>query len=376
MNIVQLITELLPGGAERVLVDLCLGLARRGHQVKVVALRPFIRESVIINELRNAGIPVLNIGLRKLMPWRLLYLRKLLTDIHPDIVHSHLFHANIVSRLNGFKRDYKLINTVHTMESRQAKRWYFWIDGMTLQWCDVQTAVSAATRNFHAEHLRINPDDMPVIYNGIVTPKKLFENEITQLRKEWGVAHCSAVIGSVGRLGYEKGYDLLFDALPPIADKIPAGQNWGIVIIGEGAEREKLEKLAKNAPSSIKICLPGFRRDAAECIGAFDLFIMPSRYEGFGLALIEAMSHGLQIIASEIGPLQELLKGYANGQFVNFKKHNTALLAEKIAKVISQPTILQPDLSFTSDKMVEKYLELYTSLLPHESQSCDFYDQT
>lgn len=363
MNIVQLITELQPGGAERVLVDLCLGLVRRGHQVKVIALRPFIADSVIVDELKCAGITVLNIGLRKSMPWRVLYIRKLLNDIKPDIVHSHLFHANLVSRLNSYNRYFRLINTVHTMETRKSKQWYFLADKMTLSWCDVQTAVSESARNFHAEHLCINPDTMPVIHNGIVTPKKLSATDINKLRIEWGLDNCSAVIGSIGRLGHEKGYDMVIEALPQIAAFVPAGQTWGVVIIGEGTERDKLEKMAKNAPPAIKVCLPGFRRDAAECIGAFDLFIMPSRYEGFGLALIEAMSHGLPIIASEIGPLRELLKNYSNGCFWDFSANSTAALAEKIFHTIQKKSLPSPDLSFTSDKMVENYLELYNSQL-------------
>jgi glycosyltransferase involved in cell wall biosynthesis len=249
------------------------------------------------------------------------------------------------------------------METRKSKQWYFLADKMTLSLCDVQTAVSESARNFHAEHLCINPDIMPVIHNGIVTPKKLSATDINKLLIEWGVDNCSAVIGSIGRLGHEKGYDMVIEALPQIAALVPAGQTWGVVIIGEGAERDKLERMAKNAPPTIKVCLPGFRRDAAECIGAFDLFLMPSRYEGFGLALIEAMSHGLPIIASKIGPLHELLKNYSNGCFWDFSANPTTALAEKIFYTIEQKSLPSPDLSFTSDKMVENYLELYNSQL-------------
>jgi glycosyltransferase involved in cell wall biosynthesis len=363
MKIVQIITELRPGGAERVLVELCRGLIQRGHNVTVIALRPLPAESVIINDLKELGVTILSVGLRKLQPWRIFSIKKLLDAIKPDIVHSHLFHANLTARLNGFGRKYKLVNTVHTTEVRDEKKWYFWLDKLTLNYCDCQTAVSEAARDFHAEHLGIQHQSMPIIYNGIIAPSRPSPEETASLRAGWCMDDCSSVIGSVGRLGHEKGFDLLLKSTQKISEHIPEGEKWGIVIIGEGLERENLEKLAAQAPSNVKIQLPGFRRDAARCIGAFDLFIMPSRYEGFGLVLIEAMSHGVPVITSDIGPLRELLKNYPNGKYFNFQHSAPEELGKEILSLLTNSNPGLPDLSFTSDKMVEDYLHLYNDLL-------------
>ncbi|MFA7231911.1 MAG: glycosyltransferase [Victivallaceae bacterium] len=363
MKIVQIITELRPGGAERVLVELCAGLIKRGHEVIVIALRPLPEDSVIIHDLKDLGVTILGLGLRKLQPWRIFTLRRLLSDINPDIVHSHLIHANLATRLSGFKRKYQLVNTVHTMEIRRTKKWYFTLDKLTLPLCDCQTAVSEAARNFHCQKLDILAERMPVIYNGIVAPKHLSQKETTALRTEWGMEKCSAVIGSVGRLGHEKGFDLLMKALPEISSHVPAGEIWGMVIIGEGTERENLERLAAKAPENIRLALPGFRKDAARCIGAFDLFVMPSRYEGFGLVLIEAMAHGIPVLVSNIGPLRELIKAYQGGHFFDFNSGNTLELGKQVYQLVTAVHLRNPDLSFTSDKMVEDYLKLYERLL-------------
>jgi glycosyltransferase involved in cell wall biosynthesis len=362
MKIIQVITELRPGGAERVLADLCIGLRHRNHEVTVVALEPLPRESVIINELHEHGIAIESMNLTKATPWRLFSLRALLKRLQPDVVHSHLIHANLVTRLNLPGTKYKLVNTVHTMESRKRKFWYFLTDLLTLPLCDVQTAVSEAARDFHAGRLHIKPDSMPIIYNGIVAPRQLSYEEITLLRNSWGFAGCKAVFGSVGRLGHEKGYDTLLKMLPELSKLVPSGEKWGLVIIGEGSERGALERLAKNAPENIVVALPGFRQDASDCIGAFNLFVMPSRYEGFGLVLIEAMAHGVPVIASEIGPLKELLRNYPNGMFFDFKNQSTAALAKLIAGKIINSTVSAPDLSFASEKMIEDYLALYRQL--------------
>jgi glycosyltransferase involved in cell wall biosynthesis len=225
--------------------------------------------------------------------------------------------------------------------------------------CDIQTAVSEAARDFHAARMHVKAQSMPVIYNGIVAPKRLRQDEVEQLRNAWGFAGCSAVFGSVGRLGHEKGYDILLKMLPELSRHVPAGEKWGLVIIGEGAERHHLERLAKDAPGNILVTLPGFRKDASNCIGAFNLFVMPSRYEGFGLALIEAMAHGVPVVASEIGPLKELLRNYPNGVFFDFKNQPPAMLAKLIADKIINGAVSSPDLSFTSEKMVDDYLLLY-----------------
>ncbi len=359
MKIVQVITELRPGGAERVLVELCAGLRRRGHEVTVVSLRPLPQENVIIHELVEHDIRIESLELTKSTPWRIFRLKSLLQRIQPDVVHSHLIHANLVTRMNVFGAQYRLINTVHTMESRKSKAWYFFLDHLTLLLCDVQTAVSEAARDFHARKMHVKPSSMPVIYNGIVAPKRLQADEVAHLKSSWGFTGCSAVFGSVGRLGHEKGYDILLKMLPELSSHVPPGQKWGLVIIGEGAERRNLEQLAKDAPGNILVALPGFRKDASNCIGAFNLFVMPSRYEGFGLVLIEAMAHGVPVVVSEIGPLKELLRNYSNGVFFDFKTQPTAMLAELIADKIINGSVSSPDLSFTSEKMVEDYLAFY-----------------
>jgi len=359
MKIVQVITELRPGGAERVLAELCAGLRRRGHEVTVVSLSPLPGESVIIHDLLEHNVGIESLELTKSAPWRIFRLKSLLRRLQPDVVHSHLIHANLVTRLNALGARYKLINTVHTMESRKDKSWYFFLDHLTLMLCDVQTAVSEAARDFHAAKMHVKSKSMPVIYNGIVAPKRLRADEIAELRNAWGFAGCSAVFGSVGRLGHEKGYDILLKALPELSGHVPPGEKWGLVIIGEGAERHNLELLAKGAPDNILVALPGFRKDASNCIGAFNLFVMPSRYEGFGLVLIEAMAHGVPVIVSEIGPLKELLRNYPNGTFFDFKNQPPAMLAELIAGKIVNGAVSSPDLSFTSEKMVDDYVALY-----------------
>lgn len=362
MKILQVITELTPAGAERIVCELSKGLAAKGHTVCVVSLKPLPHNDAILRELKEAEIEVDSLGMGRFSLWKIGNLRKIIKRWKPDIVHSHLIHPNIIARFAKKRSSvpFKLINTVHIAERRPGKWWHFFLDRITYSLCDCQTAVSKAVRDFHSRKIEKSPELMPVIYNGIKTPKILSSQEIKKLRDEWGFDDCSKVLGSVGRLDWQKGYDQFLQLLPEISANIPENEKWGIVILGEGKQRAELERLANSAKfQKFKIILPGFRKDAADCIGAFDLFVMPSRYEGFGLTLVEAMGHGVPVLASNVDSLPELMSYYENGKCVDF---SDKLKVEKgIFDLIDKP-VSAPLTRFSIDKMVNEYADLYKEI--------------
>ena len=361
MKIVQVTTELRPAGAERIVLELSRGLQQSHHDVTVISLLKIPENSVIVQELRSLNIEVLSLNMNKLCLWRIFKLRSILRKIQPHVVHAHLIHANIVTRLNAWRRKYILVNSVHIAEKRAGKEWHFTCDRLTLDYCDCMTTVSQAVQNFHAKKLRVSPTRLPVIYNGIHIPSSLSAVEIANLKKQWEIEHCTKIIGSIGRLDFQKGYDMLFELLPQLSSFIPHGESWAIVILGEGKEREALQKYPPLA--NIEIRLPGFREDAARCIGAFDLFVMPSRYEGFGLALVEAMSHGLPILTSDVDSLPELLQGYESGRAIDFTSTDAP---QKIVQHLSAAATT-PCRKYTLPKMISQYIDLYDRLYQERS---------
>ena len=390
MKIIQLITELHPAGAEKVLLNLSRELKKRGHDVSVISLQPLPKKNTdIVDDLLEANIPVKSLNVTKFTPWRIFRLVKVLkreivenSDHQPTInnqqnpyvlhskskiqnpkavLHSHLIHANLASRLaslflNKNTFDYRIINTIHIAEKRKSKWWHFFLDKLTFRLCDVQTAVSEAAQKYHAEKIGVSPEKIPVIYNGIVPPKHLNKEEINNLRQEWGLESCSRIIGSVGRLDWQKGYDIFLKILPVLSKKIPKEETWGIVILGEGGQRPYLKRIIDEIKcNNIKIILPGYRKDAADCISAFDLFIMPSRYEGFGLTLVEAMAHGIPILSSKADSLPKLVKKYQNGKCVDFESIN---ITNNITTCM-QHKKQKPHLLFKIENMANEYLNVY-----------------
>jgi glycosyltransferase involved in cell wall biosynthesis len=245
------------------------------------------------------------------------------------------------------------------------------LDRLTLFRCTVQTAVSEAVSVFHAEKLGVAADSFPVIYNGIAAPASPSEEEKRALRVEWGMTECRRIIGSVGRLDFQKGYDLLLDTLEALDIRIPQGERWGLVLIGDGPERKRLEHHAEKLNlKNIVVRFAGFRSDADRAMGAFDLFVMPSRYEGFGLTLLEAMSHGLPVVSSDADSLPELIADYAQGKTIRFLPGTEKETAQEIFNMAIQNTkrVESPYLSdepmhhFSAERMVAEYLDLYRSI--------------
>jgi glycosyltransferase involved in cell wall biosynthesis len=369
LKILQVTTELRIAGAERVVAGLSCELRSRGHDVAVVSLAPSPADSSqsVGPELLAAGVQVVSLGVTKLTPWRALRLRRITGDFAPDIIHAHLIHANLATRLFGRIPGRPLINTVHIAERRASARWHFWLDRLTLSRCTVQTAVSQAVRDYHAPRIGVEPAAMPVVYDGIRMPRACTEARISELRAAWGVADAARVIGSVGRLNQQKGYDILLRALSALGPKVPCGETWAVVILGDGPERPRLEKLAGTAPGNIRVVLPGFRPDAADCIGAFDLFVMPSRYEGFGLTLAEAMAHGVPVMVADVDSLPELVAGYPQGQTWGFSHAEPDATAEALLQYSAQPKV-RPHQLYQTTEMADRYLDIYHTCLQRNAR--------
>ena len=378
MNILQVITELYPAGAERIVANLCIGLKEQGHNVAVVSIQPLPKNSIIVDELIENKIPIKSLNLTKFTPWRIFKLKKIIKStcrkwkikdngnlsqqfsssiVKQIIVHSHLIHANLVCRFNNiFGIKYQLINTIHIAEKRKGQWLYFWLDKLTLKYCNCQTAVSKAASEYHAKMLKISDIQIQIIHNGINPPKELTNQKIKNLRKEWSIDNCDKLIGSAGRLDWQKGYDILLKILPELSKRIPKKEKWGVVILGEGPKRQEFEELAQKIPDNITFILPGYRKDTADCIGAFDLFIMPSRYEGFGLTLVEAMAHGIPCLSSKADSLPELINRYPNGKTTDFSSLNCL---NDILLYINKANIKWVN-PFTTNGMVNNYFKLYT----------------
>jgi glycosyltransferase involved in cell wall biosynthesis len=152
----------------------------------------------------------------------------------------------------------------------------------------------------------IAAETIQVIPPGIEFPAELPNGRSrAQARARWGFSNEDFVIGHAGAFTREKGQDVALEAARLIARKLP---NARMLLVGDGPER-------RNPAEGIAI-LPGFLDDLSEFYAALDLFIMPSRSEGWGLTALQAMSNGLAVIASDVGGLRELVEHGKTGWLI------------------------------------------------------------
>ena len=146
-----------------------------------------------------------------------------------------------------------------------------------------------------------------------------------QARRRWAFSNDDFVIGHAGAFTREKGQDVALEAARLLAPKLP---NARMLLAGDGPERRKQTE-------GIAI-LPGFLGDLSEFYAALDLFIMPSRSEGWGLTALQAMANGLAVIASDVGGLPELVEPGKTGWLV--PPDSPRALADAIETAASDPT--------------------------------------
>jgi glycosyltransferase involved in cell wall biosynthesis len=192
-----------------------------------------------------------------------------------------------------------------------------------------------------------------VIYNGIPEPefvkretaRQFFEKKIKIDLKD------KYLIGSIGRLDYSKNYEFLIEVFPEILKIKPESI---VVIIGEGQERKKLENLIEKLNLKEKIFLIGELKDSSKYLKGFDLFVLPSRYEGFSITLIEVLFAEIPVIASDVGGNKELL-----GEDYVFKLNDKIDFLSKFNKKLTFP---KKD-KFTIEKTIDNYLKVYNNLI-------------
>ena len=171
------------------------------------------------------------------------------------------------------------------------------------------------------------------------------------------------VIGAVGRLSQEKGYDLAIRALP----NLPGST---LVLVGDGSERERLVALSAELGVSDRVDLVGWSDEPRRYLPGFDAFVLPSRQEGFPLAVVEAMLAGVPVVAADVGSVSEAVVEAETGFLV--PRDDPAALTDRLRQLISDSELAQrmgrsgrerAKANFTAEAMARSFEELYREIL-------------
>lgn len=336
-------------------------LRRRGHDVTVVSLTP---GGSMRSDFETAGqrfIPVVELertdGFDALLPVRL---ATTLIARRPDVVHTHnpspMLYAVPIARALGV---HAVVHTKHGANiygprSLHAARL---VARMTTSFvcCSQGTAVTARAK----EH--VPPRLLRVIPNGIPLTDfdpRMAPGDRTRIRAELGIPQDAFVVGTVGRLASEKNQLLLLAATAPML-----GEKFHVVLVGDGPEREVLEKeAAAHAPF---VHVVGVRSDIPALLASFDVFALTSKTEGLPLVIPEAMAAGLPVVATAVGgvpgivpPSVGILAHAGDRNELERAFRQMAGDAEDRRRMGEAASIYARS-EFSIESMTDRYLELY-----------------
>jgi glycosyltransferase involved in cell wall biosynthesis len=239
---------------------------------------------------------------------------KVLNAGNYDIVHSHTSLGGFMGRVGArlAKRRPVVFHTLHAFGADeftpQPQKAFFavierWLD----RWTDAYIAPSQHMASYGARLGLISPSKVHVVPNSMPFPAApdpaVESNSRRELRARLGIAEKSVVILYCGRLEYQKGVDILLKA----ARCLDPDLAWELVICGDGGLSRNLSGLAENLGIGSRVHWMGWQRDLSDFYASADIFAMASRWESFGLVFLEAMYHGLPIVASRIQAVPEVV---------------------------------------------------------------------
>jgi len=322
-----------------------------------------------VEELKNADIPLVTLNMRRGVadPRAVFRLLKILREWKPDIVHSHMVHANLLARVvRIFCKMPVLISTAHSID--EGGSWREVAYRLTDPLADLTTNVSRAAVKRYIRVGAAPKNKIMFMPNGIDTAKFNLNKAAGQrLRNELGVDNYFVWL-AVGRFEEAKDYPNMLRAFSMIVSK---KSNVVLLLVGRGSLLEEVKKLAGALGMKDNVRFLGVRQDVPDLMNAADAFVLSSRWEGFGLVLVEAMSCQLPVVATDSGGPREILNGGKLGHLV--PPGDSEALAAAMMKMMSLPEAERQamgragrayiEANYSLEHVVDQWEVLYKELL-------------
>ena len=344
-KILIIINNLGIGGAERLVVDDINEMTSMSLDITLITLKQEPRES-FYGELRLKKGKVFCLpfkGFSDIRAW--FRLIRLIRELNPDLVVTHLWFTNVVGRVGAKLAGVSnIISFEHNVYDSLKSKKMFLLDKLLSPLSRKIIAVSEAVKQSLVHH-GINKKRIEVILNGIDLSRFQFTGRNLSIRKELGIPDEAFVFIFIGRLIRQKGVDILLEALRNISGAY-------LLLVGGGVERHTLEEQCLSLGLRERIIFLGRRLDAAELIKASDCFVLPSRYEGLPMVLVEALASGIAIVVTDFHSAREVIEDETNGLIV--PRENPDALTKAMARLMNDKD-LRDKLSFNAKISRERF---------------------
>jgi len=331
LRILFLSTSMGMGGADSQLLSAAQELRRRGHEIFIISMTPLGPMGL---EARKVGLFTESLQMRRGIPdpRGLLRLARFVRSWRPDVVHSHMVHANLLARAVRFLAPVPaLVSTIHNINEGGRARMaaYRLTNGLV----DHMTIVSEAAANRFVEDRIVPQRLLRVIPNGVnIDHYRKVPPEIREsLRRLLGLTG-SFVWLAVGRFETAKDYPNMLRAFARVRERRAEAH---LLLVGRGSLQEETEALVGELGLADSVRFLGVRSDIPEVMSAADGYVLSSAWEGMPMVLLEAAAAGLPTVATRVGGNHEVVRDGETGFLV--PPGDDAALAEAMLKLMALP---------------------------------------
>jgi L-malate glycosyltransferase len=287
--------------------------------------------------LEAFGVKVSPIGeMRKV--FNLGYYRRLfkvVSKYRPGIIHGGVFEGVISAVVAGlfFKVPIIIIEETSDPQNRS------WRGNLLMKvfsrFADYTIGISPSVVSYLRDTVHVPERKLRLINNGVIAPKYPDRGEVEVLRKSLGITDNDFVFGSVGRMrDFHKRFSDLIRAIALVKEDFPG---FKLMIVGDGEDRQYLERLSEELGVADRIIFAGFQGNTAPYYACMDVFALASHMEGFGLVLIEAMFFQLPIIATAVGGMKDIVLHNETGLLVD--RHSPESISKAMVLLYKNPAL-------------------------------------
>jgi len=325
------------GGTQRMLLEF---LRHASHDKYIFYLCVLLGHDMLNEEASKLGIDNISLNMRgywDLGAW--VKFHHYAKDKQFDLIRTYGLKADIIGRLVG-KWLHIPVNITSVRSTDPWRKWYHvWLDSFTSQLTDLYLSNSEAGRMAIHHRERIPLSKIVTIHNGIDLTPYVSEMSNTpeiraKYRKMFGISPATRVLGIVANLCKMKGHATIIDALPRIQREFPdikclfVGRDDLNGVVHRYVREKKLEKA---------VIFTGMRKDIPEILSMLDLFLLPSLWEGFPTALLEAMAMKKPVVASAVGGIPEMIDSKKTGLLIPPQDPN--VLSDAVIWLLNNPDI-------------------------------------